>query len=98
VLDRAPHRSGIACAPVHSENGILPKQRREHGPAAVPAARVNSHHALDWLGLLVQRIHEAREPRGTVMGDDHRGNDVLGVRVGRRQEIRLLSGESEPSA
>ena len=92
VLDRPPHGRRVAGGPVHPEDSGLPEQRRQHRAAAVAAAGIHGDHALHWLGLLVDRFHQMRKPRGAVVRDDHGGHHMLGIRVGWRQEIRLLSG------
>jgi hypothetical protein len=92
VLDRPSDGGCIASGPVHAEHGALAHERRKNRSTPIPAARIDGNYALDWFSLLIQRVHQAREPRGAVVSDDHRGHHVLRVRVSRRQEIRLLSG------
>ena len=89
VLDCAAHRRGVTGAAVHPEDSAWPELSRQHRAAAIPAAGVHGDDALHGLGLLGQRVHQTRQPRGTVVSDDDRGDHVLGIRVGWRQEDSL---------
>jgi len=66
---------------VHAEHGRTAERLGQHRAAAVGTARVNGHHALHRPGLLRERVHDTRQPRGSVVGDDHRGNNVWAVRA-----------------
>ncbi len=89
VLNSPPHCGRIAGTAVHSENRPGPQLSRQHCATAVSAARVDGDDALHRLGLLGQRVHQTRQPRGAVVSDDDRGDHMLGVRVGWRQEDSL---------
>ena len=81
VPQRLRHRRAVPGPPVHAEHDRAAEQFGEHGAAAIPAPGVHRDYPLYRPGLAEQRLGDARQPRGTIMGDDHRGNDVLAVRV-----------------
>jgi hypothetical protein len=85
VLQRARHRCGVAGTAVHPEDDRLAELARQHGAAPVPAARVDGDDPLHRPGLAKQRAEDMRQPGGAVVRDDDRGDDVLGIRVVRRQ-------------
>ena len=81
VAQRLGDRDTVAGGAFHAEHGRAAERLREHRAAAVPAAGVDGDHALYRPGLVRYRLRDARKPRGTVMGNDHRGNNVLAVRA-----------------
>ena len=74
----------VAGAAIHAEHGAAAQRLGEHGPAAVPAAGIDANHPLDGPGLVHQCFGDTRNPRGSIVSDDDRGDDVLGLRVIRR--------------
>ncbi len=85
VLQGARHRGAVPGGPVHAEHHALAQLGGQHRAAAIPAAGVDGHHALDRPGLLQQRVEDVRQPGSAVVGDDDRRDDMLGIRFGRRQ-------------
>lgn len=81
--DRGP----VAGPAVHAEHDSLAELGGQHGTAAVPAAGVDGYHPLDRAVLLKQGIDDMRKPRGAIVGDDHRRDDVLGITVVQRQGV-----------
>ena len=81
VPQRLGHRGTVARPPVHAEHDRAAEQLGQHGSAAIPAPGVYRDYPLYWPGLAEQRLRDAWQPRGTIVGDDHRGNDVLALRV-----------------
>ena len=75
--------SGLA---VHPEHDRAAQQLGEHGPAAVPAAGIHGDNPLHRPGLAEQRLRDMRQPRGAIVSDDDRGDDVLALRVSCRHE------------
>jgi hypothetical protein len=86
----------VAGAAVHAEHGAAAEGLGEHGPAAVPAAGVDADHPLDGPGLVHQGFGGARNPRGSIVSDDDRGDDVLRLRVIRRHGSARCSGVHLP--
>src|SRR5215470_1276887 len=74
----------VARVAIHAEHGGAAQRPGEHRPAAVPAAGIDADHTLHGPGLVHQGFGGARNPRGPIMGDDDRGDDVLGLQVIRR--------------
>ena len=83
MRDGTPHCAGVTGAPVHPEDRALAELSGQHGATAIAAAGIDSHDPLHWAGLLAERVHEPRQPDGTVVGDDHRGHHMLGEGVVR---------------
>ena len=81
VAQRLGDGDAISRAAFHAEHGRAAERLGEHRAAAVGAAGVDGHHPLHGPGLLRHGIHDTRKPRGAVMGDNHRGNDVWAVRA-----------------
>ncbi len=71
----------VTGAALHPEHRRAAERLREHRAAAVPAAGVDGDNPLYRPALVRYRLRDMRQPRGTVMGDDHRGNNVLAVRA-----------------
>jgi hypothetical protein len=65
---------------LHPEDRVLAEQLGQRRPASVPAAGVHPDDAVHGMCLLAHRLDERRQQPGTVVGDDHRGNDVTEVR------------------
>ena len=86
-------RGAVAGTPLHAEDDRLAQQAGEDGAAAIPAAGVDGDDALHRPGLIEQRLDDARQPRGTVMRDDHRRDDVLRICIVRRQVGPLAAAE-----
>ena len=91
VPQRLVDRGRVAGAAVHAEHGGTAQRLGQHGPAAVPAAGVDANHALHGPGLVHQGLGHTRNPRGAIVGDDDRGDDVLVLRVSWRQESARCS-------
>ena len=98
VLQRARDRGAVARGPVHAEHDRLAEQSGQLRAAAVPAAGVDGDHALHRPALVEQRADDARQPRGAVVGDDHRRDDVLRIRIVRRQVGSARSSEGHLQA
>ncbi len=85
VLQRALNGRRVPGAPVHAEDNRLAEEAGEHSAAAVPAAGVDGHDPLDRPGLLKEGFDDLGQPRGAVVRDDDRRDDVLRVGLIRRQ-------------
>ena len=83
--ERPRDRRAVSGRPVHPEDGRLTELRGQDGAAAVPAARVHGDDPLHRAGLLKQGIGDMRKPGGAVVRDDDCGDDVLRIRLVRRQ-------------
>ena len=98
VPQRVRDGRAVAGPAVHAEHHRAAQQLGEHRPAAVPAAGVHGHDPLHRPGLAEQRLGDTRQPRGAVVSDDHRGNDVLALRVSCRHESACWSEWSPAGA
>ena len=98
VLQRARDGGAVARGPVHAEHDRLAEQSGELRAAAVPAAGVDGDHALHRPALVEQRADDAGQPRGAVVRDDHRRDDVLRIRIVRRQVGSAHSSEGHLQA
>ena len=86
VTQRVRDGRAVAGPAVHAEHHRASQQLSQHGPAAVPAAGIHGDDPLHRPGLAQQRFGDTRQPRGAIVGDDHRGDDVLALRVSCRHE------------
>ncbi len=91
VPERVRDGRAVAGLAVHPEHHRAAQQLGEHGAAAVPAAGVHGDDPLHRPGLAEQRLRDMRQPRGAVVSDDHRGYDVLALRVSCRHESACWS-------
>ena len=98
VPQRVRDGRAVAGPAVHAEHHRAAQQLGEHGPAAVPAAGVDRHDPLHRPGLAEQRLGDTRQPRGAIVSDDHRGNDVLALRVSCQHESACWSEWSPAGA
>ncbi len=86
VPQRLADRGAVAGGAVHAEHDRPAEEPGQHSAAPVPATRVHCDDPLNRPGLAEQRLRHAWQPRGTVVSDNHRGYDMLALRVIWRHE------------
>ena len=92
VLQCAGYRCRVAGAALHAEHDRLAELAGQHGAAPVLAAGVDRDNPLNRAGLAEQGTDDMRQPGGAIVRDDYRCDDMLRVRIVRRQGSVCSSG------
>ncbi len=77
---RARHRRAETGVRLHAEDRVRAEQFGQRRTAAVPAAGIDPDGAVHDVGLVTDRLDEARQQPGPVVGYHHGGDDVTEVR------------------
>ena len=98
VLQRPGDRGTVTGRPVHAEHGRLAELRGEHGAAAVPAAGVHRDDPLHRPGLPQHSVSHMRKPADAIVRDDDGSDDMLRIRLVRRQDDPVADRGAAPLA